>query len=284
MRSRNIKAGFFRDAEMLEFPLEARFLFIGLWCLADREGKLEDKPRQIKVEVFGERIECDCDQLLNLLVERNRIIRYSIDNSQYIKIINFSKHQSPHHTEAQSKIPDPPDLHGELTVSHGESPAPSPLDSLNPDSLKRERSAKPTSTDGKAARPSFFSVNDLVKLWNELADAVFPKVRLPLADSRARAVQAALKSQPDRAWWVELFNRVNGSPFLKGQTDGKWRANFDWVIKKRDQIMEGTYDPLAGANAPPSKCLICGGSGYIKDSETEKFYECQCRKKEAVNN
>jgi hypothetical protein len=30
-----------------------RLLFTGLWCLADREGRLEDRPAEIKAEIFS---------------------------------------------------------------------------------------------------------------------------------------------------------------------------------------------------------------------------------------
>jgi len=43
MRSRNIKPGFFKNEIIAEMPTETRLLFIGLWLLADREGRLEDR-------------------------------------------------------------------------------------------------------------------------------------------------------------------------------------------------------------------------------------------------
>ena len=39
-RARNIKPGFFRNADLAELTFEARLLFIGLWTLADSEGRL----------------------------------------------------------------------------------------------------------------------------------------------------------------------------------------------------------------------------------------------------
>ena len=51
-RARNIKPGFFRNSDLVELPMDARLLFIGLWTLADRMGRLEDRPKQIKMEIF----------------------------------------------------------------------------------------------------------------------------------------------------------------------------------------------------------------------------------------
>src|SRR5437764_1366213 len=51
-RIRTIKPSFFKNEELAELPVAARLLFIGLWCLADCEGRLEDRPKRIKVELF----------------------------------------------------------------------------------------------------------------------------------------------------------------------------------------------------------------------------------------
>ena len=51
-RARNIKPSFFTNEDLVELPFEDRLLFIGLWTLADREGRLEDRPKRIKMAVF----------------------------------------------------------------------------------------------------------------------------------------------------------------------------------------------------------------------------------------
>ena len=50
-RARSLKPGFFRNADLVELPMEARLMFAGLWVLADREGRLEDRPKQIKIDI-----------------------------------------------------------------------------------------------------------------------------------------------------------------------------------------------------------------------------------------
>ena len=106
-RSRNIKPGFFLNDELAECEPLARLLFAGLWCIADREGRLEDRPKRIKAEVLPYD-DCDIDQLLNQLAEHGFIIRYEIDGCQYIQTVNFLKHQNPHYKESESIIPPPP--------------------------------------------------------------------------------------------------------------------------------------------------------------------------------
>lgn len=105
-RSRNIKPGFFRNADLAELPYEARLLFVGLWTIADREGRLEDRPKQIKMEIFPAD-NLDCDQLLNDLASTGMVVRYEVDGKRYLQVTNFSKHQNPHKDERQSTIPTP---------------------------------------------------------------------------------------------------------------------------------------------------------------------------------
>lgn len=104
MRARNIKPGFFKNDRLAELEPLVRLMFIGLWCLADREGRLEDRPKRIKAEVLPyDRI--DCDKMLRKLHDAKFIVRYEVDGSRYIEIPNFVKHQSPHSRESKSEIP-----------------------------------------------------------------------------------------------------------------------------------------------------------------------------------
>ena len=80
MRARNIKPGFFENEELVEISSYARLLFIGLWCLSDREGRLEDRPKKIKLKILPYD-QINCDELLSELNDRGLIKRYSINNT-----------------------------------------------------------------------------------------------------------------------------------------------------------------------------------------------------------
>jgi len=105
-RSRNIKPGFFTNEILAECDYASRILFAGLWTLADREGRLEDRPRRIKAGLMPYD-SVDVDSLLCQLAERDFILRYSVDGCDYIWITGFHCHQRPHHMEEPSKIPPP---------------------------------------------------------------------------------------------------------------------------------------------------------------------------------
>jgi len=106
-RSRNIKPGFFKNEDLAECSFAARLCFAGLWTLADREGRLEDRSKRIKGELFAfDSIEVE--PLLQELVSRGGfILRYQVGDQALIQILNFHKHQNPHHREAPSVLPAP---------------------------------------------------------------------------------------------------------------------------------------------------------------------------------
>lgn len=105
-RARNIKPALFKNEVLgVEDPLLS-LLFINLWCLADKEGKLEDRPLRIKAETFPYRENLDINGYLTVLAQHGFIRRYSVDGVAVIQVIKFKEHQSPHNTEKASTLPD----------------------------------------------------------------------------------------------------------------------------------------------------------------------------------
>lgn len=140
-RARNIKPSFFKN-ELLgaDDPLLG-LLFISLWTLADKAGRLEDRPLRIKAETFPYRENIDINGYLTKLVSLGFIDRYkAVRDGQEVSIIevlNFTKHQTPHSTEKQSELPAKP-VNKPVTVTvalNNESdPVNSHINVLNPDS------------------------------------------------------------------------------------------------------------------------------------------------------
>lgn len=104
-RARNIKPGFLKNEELLALEPVGRILFLALTMLADREGRLEDRPKRIKIEALPTD-SCDVDDLLWRLHDHGLVHRYQIGEEKFICIPNFLKHQKPHPKEAVSVIPD----------------------------------------------------------------------------------------------------------------------------------------------------------------------------------
>ncbi len=158
-RSRNIKPGFFVNEYLGTCePIEA-LLFEGLWCIADRSGRLENRPLRIRGQIFPYRniSALEITRHIQNLSSNGFLIEYEVDGVDYIEICNFDKHQNPHKNEKASEIPSPesgnkkvykstgcekssnyatnPVIDG---IAHADSLIPDSLipDSLIPDSLK----------------------------------------------------------------------------------------------------------------------------------------------------
>ncbi len=121
-RSRNIKPGFFRNEQLAECSFAARLLFAGLWTLADRDGRLEFRPKRIKADLFP----FDAVEIPELAVElhgQKLIEMYEVDGQAYLSIPGFQKHQRPHPKEPPSVIPQLPAAQttsGKAVEKHGE--------------------------------------------------------------------------------------------------------------------------------------------------------------------
>jgi hypothetical protein len=129
MRARNIKPGFFKNDVLAECGPLARILFAGLWCMADREGRLEYRPKKIKAEILPYD-NCNIEKLVDELSARGFVGLYSVNGENYLNIINFAKHQFCHVREQASSLPAP-DEHQSSTSQapeeHRSNPPESPI-------------------------------------------------------------------------------------------------------------------------------------------------------------
>lgn len=176
-RARNIKPALFKNEVLgVADPLYT-LLFEGLWLLADREGRLEDRPMRIKAEVFPYRDGLDIDAMLSWLDANGFIIRYQVDAGRYIEVLNFSKHQNPHKNEAPSEIPDKSMgcISSEKIGTRTEEIKTAPADSLSSDSLNLIPDSLSTSSrdDDLFARfwklyPKKIGKGAAEKAWNKL--------------------------------------------------------------------------------------------------------------------
>lgn len=103
-RIRTIKPDFFIDDELAALPPLTRLLFIGLWTVADREGRLRDKPLVIKATLLPFDT-ADTDEMLTALAASGFIARYEADGRKCIQVRNFLIHQRPNVREPESTLP-----------------------------------------------------------------------------------------------------------------------------------------------------------------------------------
>ncbi len=241
-------------------------MFIGLWLLADREGRLEDRPKKIKAEIFPYD-NFDVDSLLNDLDSRNFIKRYCIAGKRYVQVITFTRHQNPHPREAKSIIPpyDEKDetlentecsgkemprqdlgktkvlpSHEKALSSHAESPFSESLNpsSLNPHSLNPESSVECADAQSHAREGK--PVENLWKRrFKEFWDAY------PNKTGKGAAEKAYLKIKPTQELHETMIRAVRAASLSRQwkKDGGQFIPNpATWLNQRRweDEIPQET--------------------------------------------
>ena len=164
-RARNIKPALFKNEVLGVADPMLTLLFEGLWLLADKAGRLEDRPLRIKGELFPYRECVDMAGLLLWLASEGFITRYTVGEKRFIQVENFDKHQNPHRNEPESIIPSVSD--GCITTDYGRTTSAilgsTPADSLIPDS--GFLTADPLNTSTPPALPTSPSDDLFPKFW-----------------------------------------------------------------------------------------------------------------------
>lgn len=107
-RIRTIKPEFFTSDDICALSPRARLLYIGLWCEADREGRLVWAPRGFKRRYLPDD-DCDVEALCRELTDRTLVRLYG---DGLAVIPTFATHQHVNPRESASKLaPPPPGLH-----------------------------------------------------------------------------------------------------------------------------------------------------------------------------
>lgn len=102
-RIRTIKPEFFSSVDIVELSPLARLLYIGLWCEADREGRMEWKPKTFKIRYLPVD-DCDIKSICQELVDRKLVVLYG-EGLAYIPKFTIHQHVNPR--EAKTTLPEP---------------------------------------------------------------------------------------------------------------------------------------------------------------------------------
>ena len=211
-RTRQLKHDFFLNEDLAALDPLTRLLFQGLWLLADREGRLEDRPARIKAQIFPYH-EADVDAMLNSL--SGFLVRYStldttldsglessLDStpnscldSGFIQIINFKKHQHIHPDEKQSTIPEYRGIPGDF---------------------KRSPEIKPSSSS-----PSTYTSSSLSNSPKRIGPA--RPVFVPPKIEEVKAYCAERSNGIDAEEWMAYYE-ARGWKFKGGQPMKNWKA------------------------------------------------------------
>lgn len=248
-RARNIKPGFFRNAELVELSYEARLLFIGLWTIADRDGRLEDRPKQIKMELFPAD-SLDCDAILKSLEEIGMIARYEIGGKRYLQVINFLKHQNPHKDERASTIPAINEHCASTVQTPCKDDATSEVVGLIPDSLLLNPESIPHSPQTGASDVEQKKKSSPIALQTYL-DRCKAENQKPIPENDP------VFDYTDKVGIPEEWLRLHWTVFKKRHTESSSKRQRDWCQKFRNSVEGNWY-----------KIWYIGANGVCKLSST----------------
>ena len=173
-RIRTIKPEFFTSEDIVSMSPLARLFYIALWCEADREGRLEWKPRTLKLRYLpGD--DCDISELADELIGSGLIELYEVDGKVYAEIPSFKKHQIINNRESESQIPS--------RVEHA--------------SGTRQARVKAEGKEGREGKGREYSAE-------QQADSTPPVIKIPLNDGSEHPV-----TQADVDEWAGLYPAVD---------------------------------------------------------------------------
>jgi hypothetical protein len=252
-RIRALKLGFFQNEALAEWSFAHRLLFEGLWVLADREGRLEDRPRRIKAQLFPYDA-VDVSQMLQDLASGSDpfIRRYVVDGQGYLLVRQFGKHQRPAKSEAPSILPEPPECDELLSKSSETTSFVAPTDLFvapTENSVGKGKGNGNGDREGERGEGESGALtrvppapDDLAAIWNAEAASPLPRC-LHLSDKRRTAAKARLRDRP-LAVWRAVVARISASRFCLGDNDRAWVATFDWLLQPDTalKVLEGKYD------------------------------------------
>jgi len=109
-RIRTVKPDLFKHEDLFdaerEEGLPLRLAFIGLFTVADREGRFKWKPRTLKTDVMPHD-DVDFSRVLDALLTRGWLVKYTFQGEEFGCIPTFSRHQVINNRESPSELPSP---------------------------------------------------------------------------------------------------------------------------------------------------------------------------------
>jgi hypothetical protein len=262
VRARNLRPDFFSNDRLGQCTPLARLLYLSLSCQADKSGRLEDRPLQIRARglPFDN---CDCDAMLTELAAAGLIVRYDVNGLKLIEIHNFENDHNPHPNEKESDLPGCdsgeiatcPDKSGKIATNR-EKQCTAPADpSPSPDPIKRAPDP---------AWPGFDKFCDAYprKTAKVQAQAAWKKLRPD--DALLGQILKAIKRQKQSPQWREEPKFIPyPSTWLNGR---RWEdeveptasngqaltpADLGPVVRPTETELESLFAPKSGKDGVP---------------------------------
>lgn len=115
----------------------------------------------------------------------------------------------------------------------------------------------------------------IIDAWNKAVDGTaIPKV-IKSTSKRIAHIRARMEDLPTIEDWRQLFDKVKSSPFLRGENDRGWTADFDWVVGNDTnfvKVLEGKYKPTTLSQPIKKASQERGCRNLELSDEKRQFY------------
>lgn len=263
-RIRTIKPEFFTSDDICALSPLARLLYVGLWCEADREGRLVWSPGVLKRRYLPDDT-CDFAGLADELFARRLVVLYG---EGYAHIPSFGRHQHIGLREAQSKLPAP----------SGESPQGRESEGKGKEGEGKEAASPPLQPQTKAhahALPDGWKPDEEDLAWARTARPDLDAAALDAETERFRNhatahARTAHRWGPSWRLWVSKAHPPKASAATPGSMPGRgetprtvdhdsaeqWRARL-WRYRPGKFWLEGDWGPRpeSGRSRVPPEVL-----------------------------
>nr|DAL53607.1 MAG TPA_asm: replisome organizer [Bacteriophage sp.] len=230
-RKRMIDPGIWQSEDFSKLSTLAKLVFIGLFSLADDEGRGRSNPVYLKSTLFpyeeGIR-SADIDKTLSEISSNMSVIFYTCDGSSYYSLYNWNTWQKIDRP-SESKIPN---YNKEIMQLL-----------FDDNSTNARRVVAPNKNrieDNKNIKEKEEKRNRIVETYNSICTNL-PQIQ-KLTDKRKKAIDNFTKEFTEEQF-KEICNIANNSEFLTGNNDRGWKADFDFLMRtdKATAILEGKY-------------------------------------------
>ena len=204
-----------------------KLVFIGLFSLADDEGRGRSNPVYLKSTLFpyeeGIR-SADIDKTLSEISSNMSVIFYSCDGSSYYSLYNWNTWQKIDRP-TESKIPE----YDEETMQR----------LFDEHSTNNRRVFAPNRKEDNRIEKENKRIR-IKDIYNQNCSNL-PQVQ-KLTEKREKAIDKFLKEFTEEQF-TEICKIANSTDFLIGNNDNGWKADFDFLMRvdKATNILEGKY-------------------------------------------
>lgn len=208
----------------------AQLVFIGLFSIADDEGRGKASPAYIKAVLFPYKDDLrisDIEKALSEISSKMSVIFYSCNENKYYTLTSwntFQKIDKP----TDSKIPAYDENNSQIRRLFGEGSS-KLRQPFVPNRIEENRKEK----EEKRIR--------IKEIYNSTCTNL-PQVQ-KLTEKREKAIDKFLKEFTEEQF-KNICEIANSTNFLTGKNESGWKADFDFLMRidKATNVLEGKYD------------------------------------------